>query len=47
MTHAAYVYAGYIVTAGTLGAYAAWVIAKTRRARRYTTGGDRSGSPPR
>ena len=34
MTHAAYVYAGYAVTTGVLGAYAGWIIAKSRRLRR-------------
>ena len=34
MTHAAYVYAGYVVTGGVLAAYAGWIIAKSRRLRR-------------
>jgi hypothetical protein len=34
VTHAAYVYAGYVVTGGILAAYAGWIAAKSRRLRR-------------
>ncbi len=34
MTDAVYVYSGYAATAAIVGAYAAWIIAKTRKLRR-------------
>ncbi len=34
MTDAVYVYAGYATTAAIIGAYAAWIITKTRKLRR-------------
>ena len=34
MTHAVYVYSGYAITAGMVGAYAAWIISRNRKLRR-------------
>ena len=34
MTHAAYVYGGYLATTGVLAAYAGWIVAKSRRLKR-------------
>ncbi len=31
MTHAGYVFAGYGITFGALGAYALWIVARGRR----------------
>ncbi len=39
MSYAAYVIAGYLVTAVVLATYAAWVVSRGRRARRLL--GDR------
>ncbi len=36
MTDAPYIYAGYAATAAVIGAYAAWIISKTRKLRRNT-----------
>jgi heme exporter protein CcmD len=33
MTHAAYVYSGYAITAAVLAAYAGWVLARARALR--------------
>ena len=33
MTDAPYIYAGYAATAAIVGAYAAWIISKTRKLR--------------
>jgi heme exporter protein CcmD len=34
VTHAVYVYSGYAITTGVLGAYAAWIISRNRKLRR-------------
>lgn len=33
MTHAAYVFGGYLLTAGVLGTYVAWILRRTRTLR--------------
>ncbi|MDQ4096361.1 MAG: heme exporter protein CcmD [Actinomycetota bacterium] len=40
MTHAAYVYSGYALTTAVLGAYAVWIISRSRALRRQRSGGD-------
>ena len=34
MTHAAYVYGGYLATTAVLAAYAGWIVSKSRKLRR-------------
>lgn len=41
MTDAAYVYSGYALTAVALGGYAAWIISRSRTARRRLRDGTR------
>ena len=38
MTHAAYVFSGYLVTAAVLAAYAGWIVSRSRSLRRALTG---------
>ena len=40
MTYASYVFSGYAITAAALAGYAAWVVSRSRKARRQL--GDRS-----
>lgn len=45
MTHAAYVFGGYLLTAGVLGTYVAWILRRTRTLRQQlsTPGGEGPG----